>query len=64
MILTTNNRFQSDLTKLAEIERNRAELASQVTHPDTGAYTEARLADLWRRARWQSGMNVKWVESA
>jgi hypothetical protein len=60
----TSNRCAADLTKIEEQARNRAELASQVTHPDKGCYTEARLAELWQRARWQSGMNVKWVESA
>ena len=60
----TSTRSQSDLTKLEQMARNHAELASQVTKIDPTTYTEARLADLWQRARWQSGMNVKWVESA
>ena len=60
----TSKFTQADWTKQNELDTNRAELQSQVTHPDTGAYTEARLADLWQRARWQSGLNVHWIESA
>lgn len=60
----TSKFTQADWTKQKELDDNHAELAGQITTIDPTTYTEARLADLWRRARWQSGMNVKWVESA
>ena len=60
----TSKFTQADWTKQKELDDNHAELAEQVTHISTATYTDERLADLWQRARWQSGVQMRWVESA
>ena len=60
----TSKFTQADWTKQKELDDNHADLIGQVTKIDPTTYTEARLAELWQQARWQSGINVKWVESA